>query len=724
MSDVSVSLGVTGKDAVTGAFSEVGKAGEALGSVFTGMVGSLAALAAGYVSVQGVIEIFKGGLNFAKEFSELSERTGIASENLVVLQRAFQNNGVAAEDLGTIINKMQKSLEAANDPMSKQAEKIRELGLSVSGLLMLSPDEQFAAIAEAIGMIKDPTDKTAISMELFGKSGGKTLALLNNYAEEMDNASKETTTLQEILKTSGGAFDKVGDNLTVLGGKLREFGVGLLSQFIESLSTLTDKMSKFDAAAFGQQIMENISKPLRAVLESLAGGDWKDAFELIYETGKLKFMELTNEILRVFQAAVAGITTMFKETFEEGSAVYEVITSSFKVIGLFLSSMILEGVAEAVKVIPGIGKQMAEDLTASANEKLNLMALEMNKVKGAAEEVGAQIEGVAIDTASVVTETYKYSDAIIDVTTQQETVNKLSDDALTKQKEVRAEAELHSVTMGKIADAADRWVTALTGGAKTWKEFTSDGFNPLATASGLDMSKANGGEPRMYPGYVPVKGGGGGGGSSSADSSLMSDSGLGPTSNLFKNLKQLSLDAQEALSVINSQVTQDYGSDRINSDIALYKKNKQFGAAADASRRLSDNQYWRGMSRAQDYAYQSGDTQLQQNLLDELGGADQSGSGYWDSWRKAWTTANDYGNQDQINQLNGMMDQGGAGPLDTGGRGGGSSSGGGSGSRGGGASAPATEATLKEIMGYLTQQFGAKGGKPYFEERLPVMVLA
>jgi len=723
MSDVSVSLGVTGKDVVVGAFSEVGKAGEALGSVFTGMVGSLAALAAGYVSVQGVIEIFKGGLDFAKEFSELSERTGIASENLVVLQRAFQNNGVAAEDLGTIINKMQKSLEAANDPMSKQAEKIRELGLSVSGLLMLSPDEQFAAIAEAIGAIKDPTDKTAIAMELFGKSGGKTLALLNNYAEEMDNASKETTTLQEILKTSGASFDRVGDNLTVLGGKLREFGVGLLSQFIESLSTLTDKMSKFDAAAFGQQIMENISKPLRAVLESLAGGEWTDAFNIIYETGKLKFMELTNEIVRLFQAAVAGLTTMFEETFKEGSAIYEVITSSFKVIGLFLSATILEGVADAVKVIPGIGKQMAEDLTATANEKLDLMALEMNKVKGAAEEVGAQIEDVAIKTAETTSEVYKTSDAFFDVASQQETVNKLSEDALAKQKEVRTEAELHSVTMNKIADAADRWVTALTGGAKTWKEFTSPGFNPYAEALGLDTSKMNGGVPYMYPGYKPEKQPGGGGGSSSADTSLMNDMGIAPTSNLFKNLKQLSLDAQEALSVINSQVTQDYGSDRINADIAGYKKNKQFGAAADASRRLSDNQYWRGMSRAQDYAASSGDTQLQQSLLNELGGADQSGSGYWDSWRKAWKTADDYGNQDQINQLNGMMDQGGAGPLDTGGMGG-SSSGGRSGSGGGGASALATESTLQAIMGYLTQQFGPKGGKPYFEDRLPVMVLA
>jgi hypothetical protein len=656
MSDVSVSIGVTGKDAVTGAFQEVGKAGEALGSVFTGMVGSLAALAAGYVSVQGVIEIFKGGLDFAKEFSELSERTGIASENLVVLQRAFQNNGVAAEDLGTLINKLQKSLEAANDPMSKQAEKIRELGLSVSGLLMLSPDEQFAAIAEAIGRIKDPTDKTAIAMELLGKSGGKTLALLNNYAEEMDNASKETTTLQEILKTSGASFDKVGDNLTVLGGKLREFGVGLLSQFIESLSTLTDKMSKFDAAAFGEQIINNVSKPLRAVLESLAGGEWKAAFDLIYETGKLKFMELTNEILRVFQAAITGITTLFTETFAEGSPIYNVIVSSFKVIGLFLSATILEGVAEVVKVIPGIGEQMAESLTAKANEKLASMELEMHNVKQAAQGVSEQIQGVLIDTADVVAETYKYSEAVIDVSGQQEKVNSLSDDALTKQKAIRDEADLHSVTMNKIADAAERWVTALTGGAKTWKEFTSDGFNPLATASGLDMSKANGGEPRMYPGYKPEKQPGGGGGSSSADTSLMSDAGISPSSNLFKNTKNLSLDAQSALSIINNQVTKSVSSDQANSNIGIMLKNKQFGAAGDASRNLSDSQYWKSMQMALDWAAQNGDTKLQQNLVDELGGASQSGSGYWDTWKKAWNTANDYGNQDQINQLNAMMD--------------------------------------------------------------------
>ena len=720
MSDVSVSIGVSGVDVAKNGFAEVGKAGEALGSVFTGMVGSLAALAAGYVSVQGVIEIFKGGLDFAKEFSELSERTGIASEKLVVLQRAFQNNGVAAEDLGTIINKMQKSLEAASDPMSKQAEKIRELGLSVSGLKMLSPEEQFAAIAEAIGKIKDPTDKSAIAMELFGKSGGKTLALLNNYAEEMDNASKETTTLQTILQTSGSSFDKVGDNLTVLGGKLREFGVGMLSQFIDSLSTLTDKMSKFDAAAFGEQIINNVSKPIRAVLESLAGGDWKDAFELIYQTGKLKFMELTNEIVRVFQAAVAGLTTMFVETFKEGSAIYEVIVSSFKVIGLFLSSMILEGVADAVKVIPGIGKQMSEDLTASANDKLNLMALEMNKVKGAAEEVGAQIEDVALKTAETTSEVYKTSDAFIDVSSQQETVNKLADDALTKQKAIRAEAELQSVTMGKIADAAERWVTALTGGASTFKEFTSGGFNPLATASGLDMSNATGGMMVMSNAYSNMRMPSSVGSSSASakDTSLMGDYGITPSTNLFSNVKNLNLDAQQGLSEINNRITKGYSADAANARIQTQLKGKMFGSAADEQRRLSESQYWQGIQEAQNWAQQHNNAGLTQSLIDELGSQDQSSPRFWDSWRNAYKNAEKSGNTNgQIEQLNSIMDKGGSGPVD---------SGGGSGSS---ASSQQTrqqssESVLSDIFKYLVQQFGPAGGKAYFEDKLPVAVLA
>jgi hypothetical protein len=543
MSDVSVSIGVSGVDVVKSGFQEVGKAGEALGSVFTGMVGSLAALAAGYVSVQGVIEIFKGGLDFAKEFSELSERTGVAAEKLVVLQRAFENNGVAAEDLGTLINKLQKNLEAANDPMSKQAEKIRELGLSVSGLLMLSPDEQFAAIAQAIGKINDPAQKTAIAMELLGKSGGKTLALMNNYSAEMDVASKQTATLQEILNRSSGAFDNVGDNFTVLGKKLREFGVGLLDPIVESLGVLTAKMANFDAAAFGEQVMSNMSKPIRALLESLASGEWSTALGLIYETTKLNLMKALDELYRWGQTASAFLSSIFGELFNSDSYLFNYLRTAFDLLGSYISKALSEALVGILDGIPGMGKkiELLKYQIMSANQSITLQQDALaNGWEVAAGEAQKMVSN-AIDAAKY---TYKTAEGIVDVGTQQSLVNKLSDDALEKAKSLRQEAELHSLAMEKIAKAAGSFADKLTGASDTFKGFNSED-NSLATLAGLNMSGASGPGPAMSSDYKPVTQSSGGL-SSSKDTSILQNANI--KNGVYKNTDGTPLAFQADLS--------------------------------------------------------------------------------------------------------------------------------------------------------------------------------
>ena len=45
------------------------------------------------------------------------------------------------------------------------------LGLSVRKLIRLSPDEQFAAVANALAKIPNPAVKAATTMQLLGKSG-------------------------------------------------------------------------------------------------------------------------------------------------------------------------------------------------------------------------------------------------------------------------------------------------------------------------------------------------------------------------------------------------------------------------------------------------------------------------------------------------------------------------------------------------------------------------
>ena len=64
---------------------------------------------------------------------------------------------------------------------SAAADKIGRLGLKVSDLQAMTPDQQFETIAKAIAKIQDPTERAGAAMEIFGKSGGKTLALFADF---------------------------------------------------------------------------------------------------------------------------------------------------------------------------------------------------------------------------------------------------------------------------------------------------------------------------------------------------------------------------------------------------------------------------------------------------------------------------------------------------------------------------------------------------------------
>ena len=170
MSDVSVSLDTRGKETVTGAFAEVSESAKAMGEALMEHTKKLAEAYLGYESLVKVMETFKQAFELTGKLSELSDQTGISSDRLAILSRMFQNSGLSADDLGKVVNKLQKFIEGAGDAGSANAQKLAKLGLTFDDIKNLSPEEQFQTVAKALAGIQDPTEKAALAMEIFGKA--------------------------------------------------------------------------------------------------------------------------------------------------------------------------------------------------------------------------------------------------------------------------------------------------------------------------------------------------------------------------------------------------------------------------------------------------------------------------------------------------------------------------------------------------------------------------
>lgn len=137
----------------------------------------------------------------------LSERTGTSVEALSALGYAADQAGIDMDSLGTALVRMERFLaQAATSPQAQKA--LQQLGISLSDLQQLTPEEQFKVFADSLASISDPAQRAAAAIQIFGRNGAQLLPLLRQGAagiREQEQAAQEmgftktTTGAQEAL---------------------------------------------------------------------------------------------------------------------------------------------------------------------------------------------------------------------------------------------------------------------------------------------------------------------------------------------------------------------------------------------------------------------------------------------------------------------------------------------------------------------------------------------
>ena len=370
----------TGTDAQdAGGKAEIGFGKIAIGAGIAGAAAKAGALVidAAFAAVQKTIQSFGDALDMGGRLADLSERTGIASGNLLVLERAFTNTGMAAEDVGPLINKMQKAIVEAGDGTSAAADAFTKLGIPLSALKGLSPDEQFKLLGEAISRIPDPAERAAVSMEVFGRSGGKLNQLFGNMSEEIKTASQQLGSMTEIMDRNSNGFDAISDNVAVVKGKFVEFAAGLLDKVQPALEAITSAMTRFDAAGFGQNLAESIMggtqsmKGFEAAINAIKTGDLGTAFELVFTSIKVQVKETGNNIYQTFVASFKAAAEFITDIFDPKGMLMSYISGGFKVLGGSIAAAIADSLAAGLPddfIFGGLKKSMSS-FAASAKEE-------------------------------------------------------------------------------------------------------------------------------------------------------------------------------------------------------------------------------------------------------------------------------------------------------------------------------------------------------------------
>ncbi len=228
------------------------KAAAAIKSSFSGTVGSAmfkGVGAAALATFAAVVASIKSAIDAGGELTDMMARTGASGAGLVVMKQAFKNVGLEAAQVPQAINRMQKALSGANEDGEETSNAFGKLGLSISELRDLDPVAAFQQIAASIASIKDPSDRTAAAMEIFGKSGASMLAIMND-PNAFQVARDQVGSLAETLTGVAGEFDTIGDAAGTFQVKVQQLGTRIGVALLPVLNKMVEVMDAIDLGSF------------------------------------------------------------------------------------------------------------------------------------------------------------------------------------------------------------------------------------------------------------------------------------------------------------------------------------------------------------------------------------------------------------------------------------------------------------------------------------------
>jgi hypothetical protein len=217
-----------------------------------------AGLAAAGVGIVGTLSGFAlAAADFGGKLVDTAAQTGLTVEALTTLGYAAGQAGVDSETLTGAVGKMQKGIVAAAGGSKSASAAFAKLGLSVSELATMSPEQQFLAIAEAISKIDDPAKRTAAAMEVFGKSGAALLPMFSGGAAGIAGLQAQARALGLELSTADAeAFDKLGDSVDTLKSQVLSLGVKIGAAVLPHVQAAVEWFGKVAAKA-GEWLKQN-----------------------------------------------------------------------------------------------------------------------------------------------------------------------------------------------------------------------------------------------------------------------------------------------------------------------------------------------------------------------------------------------------------------------------------------------------------------------------------
>lgn len=318
---------------------------KAWGSSITAVGTRVAALGAGITGPLTAMAI--PAAKSGAELYDMARRTGMSVQALSGLGYAAAMSGSSLEFVTKAIARMQKSITGSKDDLEGTTGNLDHLGLSLAAMKGLSPEAQFAKIAERISAMPDPTERAAAAMKVFGRGAAELIPVLQDFGKYSAQAK---------------AFGLIKDPAAIATAKAMDQAMTLLSLSTKSLTE-----------TIGTALMPYLREMItRSVVMVLGVRDWvkenKSLIVTLFKWGSVaagagialvglgKGMGVAGKVLSGIGSIIPAITGGF-------TALGTILAGLLSPLGLILAG--IAGLGAYLLIASGAGSKALEGLGGS-----------------------------------------------------------------------------------------------------------------------------------------------------------------------------------------------------------------------------------------------------------------------------------------------------------------------------------------------------------------------
>jgi hypothetical protein len=249
----------------------------AIGSAIGSFVGNLATR-----GISAVVNLGTAALESAGQIADMSKRLGISAQAVQGFQFAAEQSGTTIDAFGTAINKLNIHLAEGN---KSTIGALEGLGLELTKLRQMKPEDAFLAVADALAEISDPMERARLGAELLGKGFADiSPAIQNDLRKIAASASKMSDETVEALDKAGDALDQLKRDATIVAGSVVGFFYSMGSAALDFAAKATEAKTKgqeFEEVAArirqSQSTPDLPAAPGLPTLPALGGGTHREA---------------------------------------------------------------------------------------------------------------------------------------------------------------------------------------------------------------------------------------------------------------------------------------------------------------------------------------------------------------------------------------------------------------------------------------------------------------